>query len=102
MMFAFLQTIDNIFYFHISYEQTDHENPVGVQSTLKIYVEVYEYFVEMTEDVFVKKISQGPEKYKYMTFNIIYNKLQPCKNLTTTYKTYSFIYISISIGLAAA
>ena len=68
----FLQTIDNIFYPNISYEQTDHENPVGVQSTLKIYVEVYEYFVEMTEDVFVKKISQGPEKYKYMTFNIMY------------------------------
>ena len=69
---TFLQTIDNIFYLNISYEQTDHENPVGVQSTLKIYVEVYEYFVEMTEDVFVKKISQGPEKYKYMTFNIMY------------------------------
>ena len=59
-----------MFYLNISYEQTDHENPVGVQSTLKIYVEVYEYFVEMTEDVFVKKISQGPEKYKCIKFNI--------------------------------
>ena len=42
VIFTCLQTIDNIFHFNISYEQTDHENPVGVQSTLKIYVEVYE------------------------------------------------------------